>query len=233
MSFRAALLLASGCAALPPAPPPPTAPAAVPDAALWGIPGETMAYDIRLRGLRVARVDVAVGQLGWIDGHRALIVRSRGTTTGLLSLVTDVTYELTTTLDLDAGHPIVDDERARIVVEGNAESSHHERLWSARDIAVGVHDLHSAAAALRGWRGGARVRLIDVEIDDNSIDVALAESRRELVKTMPAVRYDGRVRDRFPFTVWISDDAARVPLAVHAGSKWGDIDVTLVDYEAP
>ena len=229
-------LVVGGCANLPapaPASSGPRAPA-VPDGPLYGIPGEAMAYEVRLRGMRVARIDIAVGDLGWIDGHRAIIVRSHGKSEGLLSLVTDVTYELTTTLDLDAGHPVRDLEQAKVVFEGKQESSKHERLWSARDIAEGMHDLHSAAAALRGWHGGsAHAQHLDVAIDDATIDVALEESGRELVKTMPAVRYAGTARERFPFTVWISDDAARVPLAVHASTKWGDIDAALLDYDPP
>jgi len=229
----APVLLLVGACSLPPAAPAPATPAPVPGAALYGIPGEAMIYEVRLRGVRVARIEVAAGKLGWIDGHRALIVRSRGRTDGMLALVTDITYELTTTLDLDAGHPLRDSERAQVIFEGKQDRTHQERQWSARDIARGVHDLHSAAAALRGWRDAGHATRLEVAIDDTTFGVALAETRRELVRHMPAIRYDGLARERFPFTVWISDDAARVPLGVHATTKWGDIDAVLVEYDPP
>jgi hypothetical protein len=33
--------------------------------------------------------------------------------------------------------------------------------------------------------------------------------------------------------VWISDDAARVPLRMRAATKWGAVSADLIDYVAP
>src|SRR5258706_7190092 len=101
-----------GCAGAAPMQPP--QPKAEPTGVLHGIPGETMLYQVQLRGLPVARVEVAAGSLGLIDGHRAVIVHSHGHSDGLLSIVTDLTYDLETRLDLDTGRPLDDIEEIRI-----------------------------------------------------------------------------------------------------------------------
>lgn len=49
----------------------------------------------------------------------------------------------------------------------------------------------------------------------------------------PAVRYDGNVEDKHRFTVWISDDVARVPLKMRAATKLGVVEAELVHYAAP
>jgi hypothetical protein len=112
---------------------------------------------------------------------------------------------------------------------------------------VPVHDAHSAMAQLRGWRaapgtthavfvvGGRRLWRIEVTYaGQDTIGSALGNRR--------AIRFTGRSfrtrRDFTPetaqptrtFTVWLSDDADRVPLKVTAKTELGDIVMDLTEY---
>src|SRR5439155_6462608 len=90
---------------------------------ILGLPGEAMSYQVRLRGIAVARVEVAVGTPA--ERRGVVIVRAHGHSDGLLSVIADLTYDLTTTLDLEAGRPVEDVEETRIRAIGEEEE--HER----------------------------------------------------------------------------------------------------------
>jgi hypothetical protein len=112
---------------------------------------------------------------------------------------------------------------------------------------VTVHDTHSAMAQLRGWKGargqtrtvfvvgGRRLWRIDVTyVGEESIGSAVGNRR--------AIRYDGasyRANGKLgvepgkpsrTFTVWVSDDADRVPLKMSAKTELGEITMQLVEY---
>jgi hypothetical protein len=113
-----------------------------------------------------------------------------------------------------------------------------------------VHDTHTAMAQVRGWRaapgatrsvyviGGRRLWRVDVKVlGMETIGSALGNRR--------AIKFEGasyRARPNFTveagkpvrtFTVWLSDDADRVPLKVVATTELGDITVDLTDYTRP
>jgi hypothetical protein len=162
-----------------------------------------------------------------VDGHRAVIVRSRGKTDGLLALIGDITWELTSTIDLDTGEDVSSVEEAWVELAGEKR---HERQPSRE----GERDLHATVGAVRGWRSkpGDRSEL-DCAIGGAHLTVALWQTGRAFAAHEPAIRYDGVVQDELPITAWVSDDAARVPLRFTAQSPWGEIAVDLVDYQAP
>ena len=110
-----------------------------------------------------------------------------------------------------------------------------------------VHETHSAMAQVRGWRpspgtaksvfvvGGRRLWRVDVKyIGGETIGTVLGNRR--------SVKYEGssyRARADFTvesktaartFTVWLSDDADRVPLKVVARTEIGDLTVDLTEY---
>lgn len=221
-------------------PPKPSAAGAALPSRYVAIAGETMEFRATLRGLLVGRVQVVVGKLGWIDDpiaharHRSVIVRSRGKSDGLVAVLASLTWELTTTLDLDAARSVrsVEDGEVRVAGE-KPEHEHRERSYGDRE-----QDLHGAAAVLRGWHSklGDRAELT-VMIGRLGLDVELWDAGRERVfgpdRSIAAVRYEGVVEDDYHFVLWLSDDAARVPLRLRTESKWGDIAVELVGYEAP
>jgi len=112
---------------------------------------------------------------------------------------------------------------------------------------VVVNDAHTAMAALRGWKGtkgavrtvyvigGRRLWRIDVTyIGEEEIGTALGNRR--------AIMFEGKsyrakpnmtVESNKPartFSVWLSDDADRVPLKVTAQTELGSIVMELTDY---
>ena len=230
MRSAAVLIALAGCAqGFATAPKPDAAPSEL--GQTFGVPGEAMEYQVSLRGVIVGRVQVAVGKAGFVDGKHAIIVRSRGTSAGLVSLITNLKWELTTTLDMTTGLPIREIEESWLEEDGEPEHHRNEREWGDRGF-----NLHAAAGALRGWHSRAGQRAsFQVTIDRADIDVELWDAAREYLASakQPAVRYDGVALEKYSFSVWISDDEARVPLFLRTGTKWGEVTVELVRYDPP
>lgn len=222
---RGLLLFVAGCAGVSaaPAPAPPVEHAL---GAPLAVPGEAMVYEVSLRGLHVARVQVAVGQPGWYEGKRAIIVKSHGETEGLIALLGDLDWTLETTVDLDRGLPLTSVEDAVVTFRGKTRTAH--------DVATeDGHDLHSSILALRGWRSSLNQHTeLDTEIAGAQIELELHDAGTEWL-AKPAVRYEGVAHDKFPFKFWVSDDTARVPLRMQTATKWGEVVVALVEYVAP
>jgi len=110
-----------------------------------------------------------------------------------------------------------------------------------------VHDAHSAMAQMRGWRaaagarrtvfivGGRRLWRVDMTYGGSETLGSVLGNRRAIKLTGASFR----VRRNFTpesttpgrtFTVWLSDDADRVPLKVSASTELGDIVMTLTEY---
>jgi hypothetical protein len=113
-----------------------------------------------------------------------------------------------------------------------------------------VYDSHAAIARLRGWNPDAGQRAYFYVVGGrflwhNVIQVSARETVRTVLGTFPALRIDGlatRVNSRLgidlgkkprSYTVWLSDDADRVPLKVLARTELGNLEVELVHYERP
>lgn len=199
----------------------------------FGVPGESMEFQLSLRGLAVGRVQVAVGRDGWVSGRHAIIIRSHAYTDGLLSMITSITWDLSTTLDLDRGVPIDERSESWLVFDGDHNHEHHDRTWAADDR---DHNVHSTVGILRGWHGEpGQHAAIDFRIDELAIGLDVWEVAHEYLASAKtrAVRYEGKARDKYAFVFWVSDDQSRVPLLLRTESKWGEITVELVHYEAP
>src|SRR5258707_15376814 len=99
-----ALLLLAGCAGADAMTQPPV-PAAKPSTAISEIglnPGENMAFEIRIAGILAGEAQLAVGDLGDYEGHRAVVVKSRAATVGAVALVKHVVDEAATVIDMDS-----------------------------------------------------------------------------------------------------------------------------------
>ncbi|MBP6630141.1 MAG: DUF3108 domain-containing protein [Kofleriaceae bacterium] len=113
-----------------------------------------------------------------------------------------------------------------------------------------AHDSHSAMAALRMWRAPAGTRQTVWVVGGRRLwrsDLTLVgtETLTTRVGNRAAVRLDGVAYRAKPdlslepgrkprtFTVWLSDDADRVPLRVSAGTELGDVVIELTDYQRP
>lgn len=233
--LRAVLpLLLAGCAtaagASMSAPGAGTEPAPAQLALVHGVPGETIEYEFTLRGLPVGRAVVAVGDIGWIDGRRALIVRGRGQSAGLAALLAEMVWEMTSTIDMDRGYVIRSHEETTMTFAG-------ETNRETQDIGdESTHDVMSAVGAVRAWRSSPAQRAtISIRFGNSSIDGTLVDASHEYLASAqrPAVKYTGTFAEEFPFTGWISDDDARVPLKFECETPLGTITAELVDYSAP
>jgi uncharacterized protein DUF3108 len=170
--MRVFLIALAGCAGaeamtLPPQPTPAAQPAPIVEVGLN--PGESMAYEVHLGGMLAGEAQLAVGQIGEVDGHRAVVVKSRAETAGAAKLVRNIVDEATTTIDMDTGRPLQLDT---LVVMGDKTTTAQAKFtgsianvtYSRNDDPkphtyrvdfgkVTVHDSHSAMAQMRGWKG--------------------------------------------------------------------------------
>jgi len=231
--------------------------------------GESMAFEVRLAGVLAGEAQLAVGEIGQIDGRKAIVVRSRAATAGAAALLKKISDESTTVIDVDTGRPITLDA----VIENNGKrltastkflrdsaTVTYQRSGDAAPKsmaiqfvkfgALTVFDAHTAMAQLRGWKahqgarrsvyviGGRRLWRVDVTYrGEETIGSALG-NRRAIVFEGSAYRSrpDAKLESSKPgrtFTVWLSDDADRVPLKVAATTELGEIVMDLTDYQRP
>jgi hypothetical protein len=210
------LLLAvavAGCAGAEAMPAPQTASGApARDKQLGLYPGEAMAFEVQLGGVLVGEAQLAVGEVGVVDGRRALVVKSRAATAGAAALVRNIVDEATTVVDADTGHPIsvetnvvMGDKQitASATFRGTAATVTYRRTAEAAPQTARIefgtnalHDAHSAMAQLRGWKaapgttrtvfvvGGRRLWRIDVTYAGEAAIGSAVGNRR-------AVMFDG------------------------------------------
>jgi hypothetical protein len=113
-----------------------------------------------------------------------------------------------------------------------------------------AHDAHSAMAEIREWRaklgerrtvwvvGGRRLWRADLTMGPSETLGTKLGNRATVRLDGIAYRARGDLRldaskKARKFTVWVSDDADRVPLRVQAGTELGDVVIELVDYQKP
>lgn len=243
----------------------PPAPAARPAAATDEVglnPGESMTFEIRLAGILAGEAQLAVGEVGDYEGHRAVVVKSRAATAGAAALVKHIVDEATTVIDMTSGRPIALDTlvevgkskttasarftatAAEITYMRSGQAPQHLKLAFGT---VAVHDAHSAMAQVRGWRaapgtvrsvfviGGRRVWRVDVTyVGEDTIGTA-GGNRRAVRFTGESYRATRNLtvdpgRPSRTFTVWLTDDADRVPLKVTAQTELGEIAMELTEY---
>src|SRR5688500_13929355 len=69
-------------------------------------PGENMAYEVQLGGVLVGEAQLAVGDIGMVDGRRAIVVKSRAATAGVAAVIKKMVDESTTIIDVETGRPM-------------------------------------------------------------------------------------------------------------------------------
>jgi Protein of unknown function (DUF3108) len=187
------IALVAGCAGaeamtLPPLPAPATT--SSPPVEVGLNPGESMTYEVRLGGMLAGEAQLAVGELGMVDGHRAVVVKSRAETAGAAKLIRNIVDEATTVIDMDSGRPLQLDTlvvmgtrttTAQAKFTGSIANVTYSRSGDPRPHTyrvnfgkITVHDSHSAMAQMRGWKaapgatravyvvGGRRLWRVDV-----------------------------------------------------------------------
>ncbi len=229
-------------------------------------PGETMAFEVHLAGVLAGEAQLAVGEIGVVDGNEVVMVKSRAATAGAAALIKKISDEATTMIDVATGKPLSLDATLvngdkRMTATAKFHGSRADVTYQrANDPApkqlvlnfgnVTVFDAHTAMAQLRGWKGhkgaqrtvyvigGRRLWRVDVtHAGDAEIGTSLG-NRRAVVyhgksyRARPNMQLETTKAAR-TFTVWLSDDADRVPLKVVAATELGDIVMELTDYTRP
>lgn len=201
-------LAACGATALPMDAQPVTAAVITPVVAgheLGLFPGESMTFEVKLAGVLVGEAELAVGELGVVDGREAVVVRSRAATAGAAAFVKAISDEATSTIDVATGHPLAVSTEVHIdgkkVTSQSTFTGTHAKVSFQRDdgaahdyeVAFGTSELfdaHAAMAAMRGWNaptgtvrtvyvvGGRRLWRVDMTYGGGaSIGTALGNRR--------------------------------------------------------
>lgn len=229
-------------------------------------PGETMSFEVHLAGMLAGEAQLAVGEIGTVDGNEVVMVKSRAATAGAAALIKKISDEATTMIDVATGKPLSLDAT---LVNGDKRMTATAKFQGARaDVTyqrasdpapkhlvlnfgkTTVYDAHTAMAQLRGWKGhkgenrtvfvigGRRLWRVDVtHAGEEEIGTALG-NRRAIVyqgksyRAKPNMELETSKAAR-TFTVWLSDDADRVPLKVVAATELGDIVMELTEYTRP
>jgi hypothetical protein len=128
------------------------------------------------------------------------------------------------------------------LIEGEAEKVEEQVVAGAT-----VWDVPSILLHLRGWKGEVGDELTAEVVRSRYIwrsrlRIAARESVVTELGSLPAVRIEGVARRvlrdgtwepngaRRNFSVWISDDADRVPVLIVAHTEYGDVRMQLVEY---
>lgn len=174
-------------------------------------PGERMTFEVALAGVPVAQAALAVGDIGDVDGRRAIVVSSSMTTADAFRWVKDVRDDLTSTIDCDSGLPLTILADVKFGdklyhADGTFDASAVELVWDRRDGVtrhthydfgdVPAHDAHSAMAAMRTWEGEpGDARTVYIVGGRRIWQTQMTWVGRETIGTrlgnQPAVRLDG------------------------------------------
>jgi hypothetical protein len=231
--------LVVGCAGAPPPSLLPSAPVEGTSEVLalspFGVPGEQMTYHVKWKRVLIGKVQVAVGGEGRYGKRRAIKVTSRAESDGLVAMVDDAHYQLTTTIDLTTGEPLETKTQYSATYKGQTEKGERERKWTAAD----QHNVHTFVGVLRAWDPADLERkAVEVRFG-RRFHVELVASSRGPMKTeigrRPAIRIDARVGSGrgYPAVIWMSDDRHRLPLRVEVETKYGTVSADLIRYQRP
>jgi hypothetical protein len=258
--MRAVALLAvvtvacGGASDLSPQPPmlAPAGPGEIDEEIVGLAPGESLAFELKVAGVLAGQAQLAVGAPGLVDGRRAIAVSSVMRTAGAFALIKEVKDEVTSYIDLEQLRPI----RSTSDVIFGPRRYHAETTFSDHGVAIDfrpegqpartiqydfgeavVHDAHSAMALVRTWKaepgermglwviGGRRIWRTEVWLAGTRLDGTSVRTRPDLAPE--------KGKTPRSFSVWLSDDADRVPLRFSAKTELGEISIDLVHYERP
>ena len=195
-------------------------------------PNERMIWDVSAHGMTIGRVELLIG---------AIDVRSSFSTTGLASTFASAHHELTTQLDRGAARATAMSET--LIFDG--ETSHTEALLAPDAYVIGgashampdhqsAHTMHSALGWVRSWaQPGATSAYLFVLHLDKLYRLDVAPPVAEDLNGTKTLRVDCEVRapdksDPVPFSVWLTADAARIPIKLVFDTRGGHITADLI-----
>lgn len=233
------------------------------------IPGESMIFDISLRGVLGGTAVLGVGEPGVVDGKSAVIVQSLVQSAGVLVAIKEVRDQIFTWIDVEQGMVLKHEAESKF---GKKEASIETDLGGGiagpftidykpknGKVQHALQKLPADAIALDAHAILGRLRAWDPEDGDeqsffllsgrrlwrSSVRVGAHETISTTMGRRPAIRIDGvaqrvtrglgDLKSKKPrnYSVWISDDASRLPLLVMAKTEYGDLRLELVEYSRP
>jgi hypothetical protein len=230
------------------------------------VPGETMAFELHLGGVLAGTAQLAVGEIGTVGDHRAIIVKSHAETAGAVALLKQISDDTTTVIDADTGRPLTLDSAASS--GGTTTTAHADFTANAAIVKFAksdepkphlyrvnfggqpAYDAHAAMAQLRGWHGtpgakrtvyvvgGKRLWRVDVSlVGIESIGSAMGNRRTvhlegAAFRARPNLTLESQTATR-TFSVWLTDDADRVPIKLVAKTELGEVAMDLTEYNRP
>ncbi len=233
------------------------------------IAGETMTFEISLRGVVGGSAVIAVGQPGVINERAAIIVRSSVRSAGVIAAIKEVRDEVSTWVDVETGIIVKHEATSKF---GKKEATiastfgdgkpgpftlDYQRKGKAMITVLQALPKDARAFDIHAILG--LLRAMDVEEGDkesffllsgrrlwrSSFEVGAHETIKTSLGRHPAIRFDGvaqrvnrglnDLKKKKPrnYSVWLSDDADRLPLLVMATTEYGDLRVELVEYSRP
>ena len=216
---------------------------------LGGVLAGEAALAVGERGEFEGKQAVVVKSRANTAGAAALIKRISDEATTVIDMTTGRPLQLETRVEMGAKRTEAQAKFTGTVADITYKRSDdpNPRNYKINFGAQTVHDTHSAMAQVRGWRptlgttrsvfvvGGRRLWRVDVKyLGSETIGSAVGNRR--------AIKFEGasfRARPNFTietdkpmrtFTVWLTDDADRVPLRVLAKTELGDVTVDLTEY---
>jgi len=225
-------------------------------------PGERVRYRVTALGLELAALTMAVGEVTPVEGKQAVVLQAVAESVGLAARVKPVRVEFTSWIDVASGLPLLfRAAEAQEIVEARftkladkkfpistQEPDAPEKIEMQTTNGQPL-ELLGVLLLLRSW---------DSRVGGSSTFEAVRSSymwrmqatlvARESIATelgeLPTVKFDSVSRrlmrdgsidqgtEPRKFSVWISDDAERVPLLMVAETDYGDIKIEIVDYVA-
>lgn len=245
--------VASGCAEpqLVPQPLPelaaadPAAAAAPEARALLFAPGEHMTWDVRVRGISVGTAELAVDGTG-VSAPSELVITSRFRTSDVASSMLAVQHRLITVVRGEEPTSSIDDlafgaTHRRVETRFAAGTYRVDAVAHRAPEAAGpVHTLHSALGWLRSWASpDARASHIHLLHRGTLYRLDFGAPLREAApgSARPALRVDCHALpadgkgDGILLTVWLSDDAQRLPLRLDAAAGGMRVLADLIEHD--
>jgi hypothetical protein len=225
-------------------------------------PGERIRYRVSALGLELAALQMGVGDVTPLEDKQAVVVQAVAESVGLAARVKPVRVEFTSWIDSTSGLPLLfraveGDE----VIEARFTKLAEKKFPIATQVGDAPEkvemqttngqplELLGVLLVLRSWDdkvGASRTfeavrssyvwRMQATVVGRESIATELGE--------LPTVKFDAVSRrlmrdgsidqgtESRKFSVWISDDADRVPLRMVAETDYGDIKIEIVDFVA-
>jgi len=238
-------------------------------AASYFIPGETMSFDISLRGVIGGSAVLGVGEPGVMDGRPVVIVQSLVQSAGVLVAIKEVRDEISSWIDVEQGVVLKIEATSKFgakvaaidsdmgagrpgpfAIDYKPEHGKKQHAVQALPKSAFAFDAHAVLGRMRAWRPEegdeqAFFLLSGRRLWRSSIRVGAHETITTAIGRRPAIRIDGvaqrvnrglgdvKSKKKRNYSVWISDDASRLPLLVMATTEYGDLRVELVEYRRP